>query len=332
MEMTVSTISGGETIKTEKTGRRLGKARKLRTAAYIRISFADDVNDGSYEAQEEYFRSLITGSPDMEFAEIYGDYGKSGRFTTTRDGFLSMMHDAKEGKFERLLCKSVSRFARNMGDCVQNIRLLRCYGVTCFFEKEGLDTSDDKSELILSIMAAIAEEESNSSRGNIELARKNRLSEGAPWDQPPYGYRYSKENGTWEIDAHEGEVVRLAFTLALQGRPYSEIRSKVKEADDGQEWKQSRLRNLLTNMKYTGDYITNQTYGIRTEQGIKRKQNKGEVEQFYIEEHHQALVSREVFDLTQVLIKNGLLRSNRGELKTADLELINKGSELAKKM
>ena len=314
MEIMKNTVSG--TI-TDKPG-------KLRVAAYVRVSSDEDTADGSYEMQESYFSSLITSSPDMELINIYGDHGISGRHTWKREGFKSMMADSKNRAFDRILCKSVSRFARNMRDCVENINILKSRGISVYFEREGLDTADPKNSLILSILATIAQEESESTKENIDMARKRRMAEGKPWENPPYGYRYDKKTAEWRIEEHEALMVRELFKSALKGMNYKEISVHMSTLDPDGKWTQYNIRDRLINEKYTGDYITGKSYMMPTKDGMVHKMNKGEREQFFIEGHHQGIISHEVSELAQEMVKKRLLCSGRKAAKGADELLLAK--------
>ena len=323
MELTRSTIAGKETVSACRTD------GKMRTAAYCRVSTDLDIQDGSYETQAAYYKTLIENSPDMEFVEVYGDHGESGRFTGKRSGFRKMMEDAEKRAFDRLLCKSVSRFARNMAQCIENIRLLQSYGISCYFEREGLDTADPKSEMLLTILATVAQQESNSIRDNIDIARKSRQAEGTPWEKPAYGYRYNKEDASWTVDEYEARMLHRLFTLALEGRSYTEITDEMNRIDPEGGWTKLKVRDRLTNVKCTGDYITAKTYTVETGDGVKSRTNRGEVEQFYIEGHHPKIISHEAFDTVNEMIGRRLLHSRRRRFSPEDKALLEKAKRLA---
>ena len=323
MELTRSTIAGGETVSAYRTD------GKLRTAAYCRVSTDLDIQDGSYETQTAYYRSLIQNSPDMEFVEVYGDHGESGRFTENRTGFRRMMEDARNRRFDRLLCKSVSRFARNMSQCIENIRILQSYGISCYFEREALDTADPKSEMLLTILATVAQQESESNRVNIDMARKSRQAEGTPWEKPAYGYRYNKEDASWTVEEHEAGMLHRLFTLALEGSNYMEILEEMKREDPDGGWTKLKVRDRLKNVKCTGDYITGKTYTVTTKEGTKSRTNRGEIEQFYIEGHHPQIISHEAFDTVKEMMERRLLHSRRSRMGPDDEALLEKAKRLA---
>ncbi len=307
------TCQGCDTAaKTAETAQAAGAGTEsVPTAAYCRVSTDADMQDGSFETQKRHFENYISAHPGMTLVEVYGDQGRSGRCIEKREEFQRMMRDAGAGKFKRILTKSVSRFARNMGDCVRCIRKLQEYGVSVYFEREALDTVDEKSELILSIMATIAEEESRSIAENLAWTRKKRYAQGRPWEHPGYGYRYVKEDNTWRVEREEAKVVKAAFRLALEGKNYTEIVAELNRMEEcrggSRRWSRNTLRYLLKNICYTGDYMTNKTYTTFTEQGRRVRKNSGQVEQFFIEGHHEGIVSREIFELAGELIGRKLL-------------------------
>ena len=245
MEIIRMTVRGRDADETNAQSQRTDKKAKVRNAAYIRVSNESDTSDESYEMQEAHFKKLIDGSHDMELIEIYGDRGISGRHTFKREGFNKMMMDARDHAFERILCKSVSRFARNMRDCMENIHILQSCGISVCFEKEGLDTADPKSDLLLSIIAILSQEESESIKNNIEMSRRKRMPEGTPWENPCYGYRYDKNTLSWRIEEHEALMVRELFKLALCGMKYAEIKSYMEALDPNGKWSQSNIRERL---------------------------------------------------------------------------------------
>ena len=136
--------------------------RKIKTAAYCRVSTKKEEQDGSYEMQERYFTDLISSNPDMELAGIYGDRGKSGLYLKKRPGLQKLLEDSRNGGIDLILTKSISRFARNMAECAEMVRELRSAGVNIQFERENLNSRDTKCDLLLNIFSAIAQEESNS--------------------------------------------------------------------------------------------------------------------------------------------------------------------------
>ena len=218
--------------------------KKIRACAYCRVSTASDTQDGSFEVQCEYYERLINSDPEMEFVGVYGDHGKSGRKMYNREELNRMIKDCEDGKIDLILTKSISRFARNMADCVETVRHLKELGVRVLFEKENLDTDTMTGELILGILATIAQEESISLSQNQAWSRMKHLERGETWSPPRYGYTSDGKNHGWVIVPNQAEVVRMAFYMAAMCHTYAEIRDEMNrmEKEEGSEkYGQSRL-------------------------------------------------------------------------------------------
>ena len=309
---------------------------KKRVCAYCRVSCLSDVQDGSYEEQERYFTRKIQEDPSMIFVGIYGDHGKSGREMRKRAGMKKLLADAREHKFDLVLCKSVSRWARNLTEFVATVRELKSLGVAVLFEKEGLDTSDDRNDLVLGIIGTVAAGESESISMNVLWARKKHVEAGEPWDKPRYGYHMEMPGHRWVVTPSEAERVKRAFFMAGKGFCYEEITAELNrmERRDGTErlWKNNTVANLLHAYVYTGDYLSNKEITIITPQGErKRVKNRGQQDQVLIEGHHKALVSHELYDIVQTMIENGLLHSSLKNFPPESVELLKRASEIADK-
>lgn len=303
------------------------KNKKIRVAAYCRVSTASDMQDGSFETQCDYFRNWVLSKPNTVLVDVYGDHGKSGRNMAKRPAFQRMMQDCKDGKVDMIITKSVSRFARNIAECVHTIRDLQSLGISVLFEKEALHTGDERNELFLCILATVAQEESNSISNHIAWSRRERAMAGEPYGVVAYGYRGGKaRRHVWRVDEQEARRVRLAFDMANHGECYMDIRAALQEMEDaegtGKVWSQYNLGYLLRNEYYTGDYIVNKTCEIETATGKKKVWNMGQREQFYIEEHHEPLVSRDVFDRVEKLMQSGLLNSKKHCYRKEESELL----------
>lgn len=292
----------------------------IRAAIYCRVSTAMDTQDGSFETQLRHFTGL-TQREGLTLAGVYGDQGKSGRSALGRPEFLRMLADCERGKIDLILTKSVSRFARNLLECVAAIRHLTALGVAVRFEKEGFQTDRMYSELLLSILAAVAQEESASLGQNRRLADLQRNRMGTPTFRASYGYR--RRGLMWQVFEPEAARVRLAFALACRGRDYQTIRQALQALEDaegtGRVWHQGPLRYLLTNVNYLGDLLTNKYYRADLPGKNPCRKNRGNVDQYYIEGHHEGLVSRAVFDAVQTLIARRLLVTGRRRFSEEDL-------------
>ena len=238
----------------------------------------------------------------MELVGIYGDKGKSGLKISGRPGLQKLMDDCRAGKIKLILTKSISRFARNMADCAAMIKELRKLGVNILFEEQGLNSMDASGDLVLNIFAAIAEEESHSISQHALMAHEQYVLEGRPFGRISFGYK-NGGNNQWVINEEEAPLVRKAFEMMDEGKHYAEIRKALNEMGSV-TWSQNRLKYLLTNVVYKGDYYSHKTVCL-----IPGKQvmNKGYKDRIYIEEHHEAIVSPELFDRVQERITSGAM-------------------------
>lgn len=291
--------------------------KKIRTAAYCRVSTDKETQDGSYELQESYFTDLIRLNPDMELAGVYGDKGKSGLGTAGRPGLKKLLEDCRARKVDMIITKSISRFARNVSDCAEMIRELRSLGVNVFFEKENLNTDDKKCDLVLNIFSAIAQEESNSISQNTIRSHEQYTLEGRPYGRIAFGYRNAGDN-RWEIDEEEAKKVRMAFQMAACGNKYQEILAALNSTETDYEWKQKRLKNMLTNPVYKGDYYSHGWVCLVPGKLVKNRDYR---DRYYLKGHHEPVVSPELFDAVQKIIERGILISYKKTTKE-DIEFL----------
>lgn len=218
-----------------------------------------------------------------------------------------------------VMTKSISRFARNLADCVNCIRQLRKKGIPVLFEKEGLNSTDSSCEMLLSVLATMAQEESNSISQNAIWANNHRNASGCPSRPARYGYRKDKDAAgrtIWVICEREAERVRLAFDMAARGEKYFAILAVLgdleKQEETGVLWNQPRIRGMLESEIYIGNILTNKTYtpDYLTKRNIR---NNGERTQYYIEGHHPGIVDKEIFERANENMKNRTLcRCNGG--------------------
>ena len=281
---------------------------KLKTAAYCRVSTDKEEQEGSYELQVSYYTDLIKSNPSMEFVGVYGDKGKSGFSMKKRPGLQALMDDCRAGKIELILTKSISRFGRDTADFAAMMQELQVLGIEIRFEKENLNSQDKRSVLILNLLSAIAQEEGHSISMHSTRAHEQYALEGKPFGTVSFGYRNAGDN-QWVINEKEAPLVREAFRMAIEGRTYREIREALNAMEkDGYKWKQARLRHMLTNPVYKGDYFSHQTVCL-----VPGKQviNKDYRDRIYIEGHHEPIIAPEQFDYVQDIIESGALVSCR---------------------
>lgn len=274
--------------------------RRIRVAAYCRVSTLAEEQALSFEAQQKYYTTQFENDPDRILIGIYGDDGISGTSATKRPGFMDLMQDCRHGRIDEIYTKSISRFARNFSECVAYVRELTSLGVVVYFAKENVSSADANVDMILSIMAIIAQEESNSISQNIILAHKYRNRKGDPIKRASYGYRRDRKatNGVhlWHIDAEQAKRVRLVFSLFLEGHSKKEIADLLnayeKEHGGTKKWTPNVVGNMLVHEAYVGDLITSKIYTVDYLNRIT-KVNQGEKEQYYLKNHHPAIISRE---------------------------------------
>ena len=276
------------------------KSRMIRCAAYCRVSSdsADQLN--SFMAQLKYYENFLADSETETLVNVYADEGVTGTREDKREDFQRMMNDCRKGKIDRIYTKSISRFSRNTKDCLKNIRELKSLGITVFFEKENIDTANMPDEMMITIMGGLAQEESVSISKNMKWSYQKRMQSGAFITQcAPFGYRL--HDNMLFIQQDEADIVNEIFDYILSGGgTQSAAEYFSKKYSDIKKWSPSSILYLLTNEKYIGDQMYLKRY--RTEDfPFKRVRNHGEHEYYYIEESHEPIISRTVFEYAQKL-------------------------------
>ena len=276
---------------------------RLRVAAYCRVSTENDDQRNSLETQKSHFESWIRLHSDWENAGIFYDFGISGTNKDARDGLQALLYECRIGRIDYILTKSVSRFARNTVDCLSIVRELLEYNIPIYFEKENLDTGSMESELILSIISSLAQGESESISQNVKWSIKKRYENGTyRFGYLPYGYQ-KDDDGNIVVNKEEAPIIRYIFDCVLSGiGAYSiakELTAKNIPSRKGSRWSESTILDILVNEKYVGDVRFQKTY---TDEMFRRHNNHGEVESRIIHDHHEAIVSREVFEKANALL------------------------------
>ncbi|MBR1585190.1 MAG: recombinase family protein [Clostridia bacterium] len=295
--------------------------RRPRVAAYIRVSTDSADQENSYENQERYFRGLLSGHADWISAGIYSDAGLSGTSAGRRAGFQRLLRHCGQGRIDRIVCKSISRFARNTADFLSALRILEQSGVTILFEKEGLDTADPTSGFILTALAAIAQEESRSLSANVLWSVEKRFPQGDARNYVIYGYRYAAGGDAWEVtptgyrrrrvavEGKEAAVVRRVFDLAEAGWGFAQIARRLNSEgvpapgkrpaalpDPG--WTGLRVARMVRSERYCGDALLQKTF-VPDYLTHQCRKNRGEKPQYYVQDHHPAIIGRDQFDRVQ---------------------------------
>ena len=293
-----------------------------RTAAYCRVSTLSEDQGLSFDTQCGFYMDMIERDSTMELVGIYADQGFSGLNASRRKEFQRLIADCKAGKIDLVLTKSISRFSRNTVECIEYIKELKEYGVEILFEKEGMSSLDSRMEMILSIYASMAQHESCSHSENLRWARRRQAEMGDPVRGACYGYRTEKRPGGktkhWVIHEEEAKRIRLIFSSAYQGYSYKEILERVNQMEEelgtGIRWTKERVRFALAREAYKGDILTDKkvTLDYLTKKAVK---NTGQVDQYYLEQHHEPIVAPEIFDAVQEYREKNYLSANHRLLR-----------------
>ena len=291
-------------------------SRKLRVAAYARVSTEQDEKESSYEAQVDFYTHYINSNPDWEFVGVFADKGITGTSTKNRESFNRMIDLALNGGIDLILTKSISRFARNTVDTLQTVRDLKAVGVEVRFEKENLHTLDPKCEVMLTIMSSLAQEESRSISENVRWGQQKRMKDGKIQLAYSRFLGYTKgEDGNPQIVEEEAEIVKEIYNLYLSGISLSDIAEKLTDrgipTPSGKtKWSVSTVRSILSNEKYKGDALLQKTYTVDY-LSKQVKKNHGEVRQYLVEHSHDAIIDSETFDRVQELLSKNRKRRVR---------------------
>ena len=274
--------------------------RKLRVAAYCRVSTDYEEQTSSYQTQIEHYTDVIEKKPDWVLAGIFADDGISATSTKNREQFNNMIQACKDGKIDMIITKSISRFARNTVDCLNYIRELKALNIPVFFEKESINTMDAKGEVLITIMASLAQQESESLSQNVRLGIKYRFQQGKVMVNANCFLGYDKdEDGHLVINPEQAEVIKRIFREYLEGASCQQIargleRDGVPTARGNNRWHDSGIRRILENEKYMGDALLQKTYTVDF-LNKKRARNNGDVPQYYVEDDHEAIIPKELF-------------------------------------
>ena len=284
-------------IKAAKAQKHTQEERRLKVCGYARVSTGSQAQATSYTAQVEYYTEKIESNPLWEFAGVYADEGISGTNVKHRDEFQMMISDCEDGNIDLILTKSITRFARNTVECIQTIRKLKAIGVGIYFEKEGINTLTEASELMLTILASVAQGESEDFSGNNRWAIINRFENGTfIVGTPAYGYR-KDEDGNLIIEETEAEVVRWIFESYLNGMGAYVIAKMLNDHQiptirEGEKWQDSVVKNILTNPVYEGDVLHQRTY-TEKQFPFTRKVNYGQMNMYLTKDAHPQIITHE---------------------------------------
>lgn len=298
-----------------------------RVAVYARVSTDDPRQTSSYELQKNHYHDVISKSPNWKLVQIYADEGISGTSLQHRDQFKLMIEDCKQGKIDLIVTKSVSRFARNVVDCIGYVRELLAlpHPVGVFFETERLNTFDPKSEMVLSFMATLAQEESHTKSEIMNASIEMRFRRGIFLTPILLGYDHD-EDGNLVINEEESKIVKLIFMMYLNGCTCQEIADTLTELGcmtkkGNTVWSPGSILQILQNERHCGDVLAHKTY-TPNYLNHKSKKNMQNRPQYRKRNHHEAIISRDDFIAVQRLISNAKY-GNKGLLP--ELKVIPEG-------
>ena len=278
--------------------------RPKRVAAYCRVSTDREEQEHSFETQKTMYTEMIMMKPTWQMAGIYADEGITGTVAKKRPGFMKMIEDCRKGKIDMIVTKSVSRFSRNNLDCLMYVRELKQLGIPIIFEKEGINTIQVSSELLLTLFGALSQAESESISMNVKLGIRQSLKNGnVRFSYKTFlGYRKGAD-GQPEIVPEQADIVRRIYNGFLAGATYLEIAKRLTEENvptmgGGNRWFSERIKSILKNEKYKGDALLQKTY-ITDPISKRVKKNNGELPMYYVENSHPAIIERRIFDRVQ---------------------------------
>ena len=280
------------------------KIKKLRVAAYCRVSTETEEQNLSYEVQVAHYTEFIKKNTEWEFAGIFADDGISGTNTKKREEFNRMIEECMEGNIDLVITKSISRFARNTLDCLKYIRQLKEKNIAVYFEKENINTMDAKGEVLLTIMASLAQQESQSLSQNVKLGLQYRYQQGKVQVNHNRFMGYTKdEEGNLIIVPEEAEIIKRIYREYLEGKSLVGIgrdleKDGILTAAGKPRWRPETIKKILLNEKYIGDALLQKTFTVDF-LTKKRVKNEGHVPQYYVENSHEAIIPKELFLQTQ---------------------------------
>lgn len=277
----------------------------VRVAPYVRVSSLSDDQLHSFHLQYSHYHSLVTNTKGWALVDVYADEGLTGTRADKREDFKRLMRDCRAGKIDRIIVKSVSRFARNVEDCLDNIRQLKALGVSVYFEEEDIDTAHMTDEMILSIRSVQAQQESMVNSRNANWSYQERMRQGKFITyHAPIGY--IRVDGKLVVDEKTAPVVRRIFEEYLSGKGQTAIAKELDEdgiqAPEGGTWNMTVIGYILKNEKYIGDALLQKKYTTDT-LPFTKKINRGERPQYYVEESHEPIIPKEKYYRVQELLQ-----------------------------
>lgn len=291
------------------------KVEILRVAAYCRVSTDSEDQLNSYKSQVMYYTDLIKKKPEWSLADIYADEAITGTQVTKREDFQRMINDCMNGDIDMVITKSISRFARNTLDTLKYVRMLKEKGIAVFFEDENINTLTMDGELLLVVLSSVAQQEVENISSNVKKGLKMKMQRGELVGfQGCLGYDYHKDTKSISVNEKEAEIVRYIFNRYIEGAGCTVIANELenlgyKTKYGSSRWVQSTVIGIIKNEKYKGDLLLGKTFTVDPI-SKRRLENFGEEDKFYIRDHHEAIISEEIFEEAQkILAKRNV---NRG--------------------
>ena len=273
--------------------------KKKKVAAYARVSSEKDAMMHSLSAQISYYSKLIQNNPNWQYVGVYADEARTGT-KDSRPEFQRLLEDSKQGKIDMIITKGVSRFARNTLTVLETIREFKTLGIDVYFEKENIHSLSEDGELMLTLLSSFAQEESLSVSENCKWRIRDKFKQGISTSFKMLGYQIN--NGKIEVIDDEATIVKMIFDDYLSGMGINAIVRKLRDKnvptkDDG-TWRESTVRGILKNEKYTGDLLLQKTF-IKDHITKKQLKNKGELPMYYVESNHKAIIDADTFQKVQ---------------------------------
>lgn len=283
------------------------KINRIRVAAYCRVSTDSEEQLSSYKSQVMYYSDLIKKNKEWELADIYADEAITGTQVTKREEFQRMINDGVNGQIDMVITKSISRFARNTLDTLKYVRLLKEHNIAVYFEDEKINTLTMDGELLLVVLSSVAQQEVENISTNVKKGLKMKMKRGELIGfQGCLGYDYDASDKSIHVNKEEAEIVKLIFQMYIEGQGATLIKNELNnlgfKSKKGNLWTQSTVIGIIRNEKYKGDILLGKTFTVDPI-SKRRLDNLGEEDQFYIKNHHEPIVSEEVFEKAQEILK-----------------------------
>lgn len=275
------------------------QTRKLRVAAYARVSTNSEDQLHSYAAQNAHYTELITENPEWEFVDVYADQGITGTSADKRDEFQRMLKDCRQGRIDKILTKTSSRFARNAKESLEAVRELKALGIGVYFEEQNIDTAKASSELLIAIFAMLAQKESESISSNLRWGIDKRMQSGKyNTCYAPFGYYIVK--GKLILDQEKVPVIQYIYNAYLSGKTAWDIADELNTFSEEKCWKPQRVDYILTNERYCGNALLRKRYKTNS---LPRKtlRNRGQQPMYYAEGINEAAIPCEIFEKAREL-------------------------------